>query len=146
MKNAATIALLLTLGSGSVVAAVVGSDLRSSTKTVRAKFEAFNRHDVAAIQASYAPNAVLHSPDYPDLHGNSAIAQTYRQLFDALPDAADAVRDLGYFKDKIYAQFVLTGHVKGAPDKSVTVRIASVYTIKDNLIVEDSTYYDRKTP
>ncbi len=146
MKNAAAIALVMILSAGSFAGETVASDFSRSTKAVRLKFEAFNRHDVAAIEAIYAPNAVLHSPDYPELRGNSAIAGTYRQLFDAIPDAADTVQELGYFENKVYAQFVLSGHVKSAPDKLVTVRIMSVYTIRDGRIVDDSTYYDRKTP
>src|SRR5215469_1302119 len=49
--------------------------------TVRQKFEAFNRHDTTAIERLYAPDAVLHSPDYPSLSGNKPIADTYRNLF-----------------------------------------------------------------
>jgi ketosteroid isomerase-like protein len=146
MKKVIIIALALIASNGSVATGVGNTDLSRHTKIVSTKFDAFNRHDAATIQASYAPNAVLHSPDYPDLHGNSAIADTYRSLFDAIPDATDTIQALGYSDNKVYAQFLLSGHVKGAPDKPVSVRIMSVYTIRDNLIVEDATYYDRKAP
>lgn len=115
-------------------------------KTVHMKFDAFNRHDVDAIKATYASDAMLQSPDYPKLQGNSKIAETYRNLFDAIPDAKDSVEALGHFENKVYAQFLLTGHFKGAPDKPISVRIMSVYTMRNNLIVDDSTYYDRKAP
>lgn len=147
MKIAMMIVLILTmLSSGCVAPEGIRSQRGDPAKTVRLKFEAFNRHDAGAIELRYAPNAVLHSPDYPELHGNTAIAQTYRQLFAAIPDAVDTVQALGYFEDKVYAQFVLSGHFNGVMDKPITARIISVYTIKDDLIVDDATYYDRKAP
>ena len=114
--------------------------------TVRKKFDAFNRHDAAAIQEIYAGNATLHSPDYPSLEGNAPIADTYRKLFDAIPDAKDNLELLETSANHVYAQFVLTGHWKGAENAPLNVRIISVYAVKDGHIVEDSTYYDRKAP
>jgi ketosteroid isomerase-like protein len=113
--------------------------------TVRQKFAAFNRHDTDAIQSIYGTNAVLHSPDYPDLRGNVPIAGTYRQLFAAIPDAKDEIRSLDVIGDKVYAQFMLTGHWQGA-SKALQLRIISVYVVKDDHIVDDTTYYDRKAP
>jgi ketosteroid isomerase-like protein len=114
--------------------------------TVQKKFDAFNRHDAAAIREIYASHATLHSPDYPSLEGNAPIADTYRKLFDAIPDAKDNLELLETSANHVYAQFVLTGHWNGAQDKPLKVRIISVYAIKDGRIVEDSTYYDRKPP
>lgn len=114
--------------------------------TVQKKFAAFNRHDAVAIQEIYAGNAILHSPDYPSLEGNAPIAETYRKLFDAIPDAKDNLELLEASANHVYAQFVLTGHWKGEQDKPLNVRIISVYAVKDGHIVEDSTYYDRKAP
>lgn len=130
----------------SPVASGLGTAGLGPTKTVEQKFSAFNRHDAAAIQSLYASDAILHSPDYPELHGNSKIADTYRWIFDAIPDANDSVVTLESTADHVYVQFVLSGHLKDAGNKPISVRIMSVYTIKDHLIVGDSTYYDRKTP
>lgn len=113
---------------------------------VRQKFVAFDKHDVSAIEKIYAADAVLHSPDYPALSGGAPIADTYRHLFEAIPDAKDNLVSLDHVGDKVYAQFVLTGHFKGADDKTIRVPIMSVYTVRDGHIVVDSTYYDRKTP
>ncbi len=112
--------------------------------TVRLKFAAFNRHDASAIQSIYAADAILHSPDYPDLTGNGPIADTYRSLFNAIPDAQDTIQSLGSSGDKVYVQFALTGHWQGAADKALNVRIMSVYTVRGGRISVDSTYYDRK--
>jgi len=113
---------------------------------VRQKFTAFDQHDAATIQDIYGVDALLHSPDYPGLKGNGPIADTYRRLFAAIPDAKDEVQSLDVIGDKAYVQFVLTGHWGGAPDKTVHVRIMSIYTVKAGHIVDDMTYYDRKPP
>ncbi|WP_347260371.1 nuclear transport factor 2 family protein [Rudaea sp.] len=117
-----------------------------SMDLVRLKFAAFNKHDADAIEKIYARDATLHSPDYPDLAGNKPIADTYRRLFDAVPDAEDKLETLENSSNRVYARFVLTGHLQGAQDKPINVRIISVYTVKDGHIVDDSTYYDRKMP
>jgi ketosteroid isomerase-like protein len=123
-----------------------GASESEPIRTVELKFSAFNRHDAGAIESLYARDAVLHSPDYPELVGNSKIADTYRWIFDAIPDAKDSIVTIESTVNRVYVQFVLSGHMKGAVDKPVNIRIMSVYTIKDHLIASDSTYYDRKSP
>jgi ketosteroid isomerase-like protein len=113
-------------------------------KTVQTKFDAFDRHDVAAIESIYAVDAALQSPDYPQLSGNAKIAQTYQQLFDAIPDAKDTDVVLDRTANRVYAQFFLTGHLKSSEMTAVKIRIISVYTVQGDRIVSDSTYYDRK--
>lgn len=115
-------------------------------KTVEQKFEAFNRHDADAIEDLYAKDAMLHSPDHPELLGNAKIAETYRWIFAAIPDAKDTISSIESTGNNVYVQFVLTGHMKNAQSDAINVRIMSVYTVKDDRIVSDSTYYDRKTP
>jgi ketosteroid isomerase-like protein len=147
MKTATMIALVCSVCSLASVPVFAASHRGvDPIKTVRLKFEAFDRHDVAAIENIYAADATLRSPDYPDLKGNSRIADTYRRVFDAIADAKDNVESLDRSGDKVYAQFVLTGHLKSAADKPVSVRILSVYTVKGGHIIGDSTYYDRKMP
>jgi limonene-1,2-epoxide hydrolase len=113
-------------------------------QAVELKFAAFNRRDADAIEHLYASDATLHSPDYPELVGNTKIADTYRWIFDAIPDAKDSIVTIESAANHVYVQFVLSGHLKAAGNKPINVRIMSVYTVKDHLIVSDSTYYDRK--
>lgn len=112
--------------------------------TVRLKFAAFDRHDVATIRSLYAQDAVLHSPDHPRLTDNGPIAETYRSLFVLIPDAKDVVTSLDVSGNKVFSQYVLTGHLQGAAGKPIKVSIMSVYTVRNNHIVLDDTYYDRK--
>ena len=142
MKTAYLVALVCL---ASVTAFAIQRDSDNTVTIVQLKFAAFDRHDVTAIEALYATDAVLHSPDYPNLVGNVPIAATYRRLFEAMPDAKDELQSLGVDANKVYAQFVLTGHLKGNPDAIVRVRIMSIYTVEAGRIVEDATYYDRKT-
>lgn len=147
MKQAATI-FLFCMASG-VVNTAVSAGSGGGVKVmdpVRLKFEAFNKHDADTIEKIYAGGAILHSPDYPSLAGNKPIADTYRRLFDVIPDAKDNLETIESSSNHVYARFVLTGHLQGAQDKPINVRIISVYTVKDGHIVEDSTYYDRKAP
>jgi len=147
MKTAATIFLFsfASVVANPAISAASRADIKS-IDTVRSKFEAFNKHDADAIEKIYASRATLSSPDYPKLAGNKEIADTYRRLFEAIPDAKDNLESIESSSNHIYAQFVLTGHFKGAQDKPVSVRIISVYAVKDGHIVDDSTYYDRKMP
>jgi ketosteroid isomerase-like protein len=104
---------------------------------VRRKFSAFNQHDALAIQRLYATDARLHSPDYPDLAGNQSIAETYRRIFTAIPDARDDVKVLEAGSERMYVQFVLSGHMAGAADRPISVRIISVCRVKEGRILED---------
>jgi ketosteroid isomerase-like protein len=113
-------------------------------QVVRVKFDAFNRHDVAALQHIYADDAVLQSPEYPHLAGNSQIADSYRRLFEAIPDARDEVRDMRGSGDRVFVEFTVIGHFNDAAQTPISGRIASIYTIKGGRIIDDSTYYDRK--
>lgn len=115
-----------------------------SVDVIQRKFAAFNQHDVAAIENIYAGGALLNSPDYRNLVGNKPIAETYRKIFDAIPDAKDEIDLLEAAGNHVYVQFVLTGHWNGAMDKPIDVRIMSVYKVEDGRIVADATYYDRK--
>ena len=123
-----------------------GASAVEPIKTVELKFLAFNRHDAAAIEALYASDAMLRSPDNPELVGNVKIADTYRWIFDAIPDARDSVDSIESIGSRVYVQFIMSGHLKAAGNKPVSVRIMSVYTVKDQRIANDATYYDRKAP
>jgi ketosteroid isomerase-like protein len=147
MKTPMTVAFagLLLVSTNAVMAGAARSGT-DPLDVVRNKFDAFNRHDVAMIEQIYASTATLHSPDYADLEGNAPITDTYRNLFEAIPDAKDTLKVLERSANHVYAQFILSGHWKGEQDKPLTVRIISVYTIKGGHIVDDSTYYDRRMP
>lgn len=139
------IVLLASVAVAGAASAASASDAKA-LDPVRQKFAAFNRHDAAAIERLYASDATLHSPDYPNLQGNGPIADTYRKIFAAIPDAQDQIETLEASPQHVYVQFVLTGHYGGAQDKPVRVRLIAVYTMQNGRIRDDATYYDRKMP
>src|SRR5579871_4428703 len=127
MKTQTAVRVVVSIAALFVAAASVAADGGSKgLDIVRQKFAAFNRHDADAIQHLYATDATLHSPDYPNLSGNAPIADTYRKLFAAIPDAQDDVETLEAAPNHVYAQFVLSGHFGGAQDKPVRVRLIAV--------------------
>jgi ketosteroid isomerase-like protein len=146
MITAASILFLALTSGGATEVPTSAHAVMKPVDTVRSKFEAFNKHDSDAIERIYASDATLHSPDYPGLTGNKPIADTYRKLFDMIPDAKDNVERLESSSSRVYAQFVLTGHLKGTQATPISVRIISVYTVENGHIVGDETYYDRKAP
>src|SRR6184192_1466472 len=88
MKATETILFfLLASGMTAATTSAASSADAKSNDPVQRKFAAFNKHDVDAIEQIYASDATLRSPDYPSLTGNSRIADTYRKIFDAVPDA-----------------------------------------------------------
>ena len=145
MKIASLLTVCLCWGLGGASSYAASQvDIQSMKNTVRNKFAAFNQHDVAAIEEIYSRSATLNSPDYHDLVGNKPIAETYRKIFDSIPDAKDTIQQLESAGQHVYVQFVLSGHWNGLQDKPISVRIMAVYTVKDGRIVADATYYDRK--
>ena len=146
VKITSTLAVCLCWGlAGGSSYATPQADIRP-IEAVRNKFAAFNRHDVGAIEEIYSRTATLNSPDYRNLVGNKPIAETYRKIFDSIPDAKDNIELLDSSGKHVYAQFVLSGHWNGMQDKPISVRIMAAYTVKNGRIVDDATYYDRKVP
>src|SRR5579859_1899072 len=117
MKFSTAVCLCLCACAGAIAATPLAAAAPAMPiDIVRQKFEAFNRHDTEAIERAYADDATLHSPDYPSLSGNAPIADTYRKLFAAIPDAKDEIETLEASPKHVYVQFVLTGHFGGAQD------------------------------
>ena len=144
MKIASLLIVSLYCGlAGGNSCAAPRADIRP-LEVVRNKFAAFNKHDVGAIEEIYAEVATLNSPEYSNLVGNKAIAETYRKIFDSIPDAQDGIELLESVGKHVYARFILSGHWNGMQDKPISVRIMAAYTVKDGRIVDDATYYDRK--
>lgn len=57
--------------------------------------EAVNRHDAAAAAQLYAPNAVVHDPQYDEpLEGRDAVEKDFRDFFAAFPDLTFTTGDV----------------------------------------------------
>jgi len=112
----------------------------SPLAVVRAKFAAFQRRDIDAIAAYYAPDAKVTASDFcHPREGRAEVARTYKGIFAAVPDAVDDVQDYIVQKDRVAVRFIFRGHIGG---HAVAVPIADFFTVRDGLIVRDDGVFD----
>lgn len=109
---------------------------------VRAFFEAFNRHDLDAVVAFYAPDAVLESSDFAaPRHGREGARRTYAELFDALPSVRDEVKSIVVDGESVAVEFESRWDARGdAP--AGRLQIATFFQLRAGLIARDVTYFD----
>ncbi|HEV2678190.1 MAG TPA: nuclear transport factor 2 family protein [Aliidongia sp.] len=114
----------------------------AAERIAKARFETFNRHDLEAVVALYAPDAVLTSPGFcQDRIGLAGARQAYAALFQTVPDIQDQVTAVVIDREHIAIQFVARSTRPGA---AFEVRIANFLTLDHGLIKRDDAYYDAK--
>jgi len=104
--------------------------------------EAFNKHNVAAIDELYAPDVVTHdNPLMPE--GNRAGAKRlFAGLFAAVPDMSVTVEDLIAEGDKVVARYTTRGTQRGefmgipATGKSFTSTAIDILRVEGGKIAE----------
>ena len=106
---------------------------------VRAKFEAVNRHDLAAIVAAYAPDAHLMASDFcAPRNGRDAVERTYRALL--------AIEDLNVSVDQAIAdgnRVLMRIRVRGAfRGQRFEIPIANYFEVRAGLIAYDLGVFD----
>ena len=116
----------------------------SARAVVEKRIAAVMRHDLEAIVALYAPDAVETSPGFcVDRHGPEGARKTYGDLFQAYPNITDDV--VGYVVEgnQVAVQFV--ARVR-KPDGSFAfeIPIANFLTVEHGRIMRDVTYFDTK--
>lgn len=120
----------------------------TNAEFVDRRVEAFNRHDVDALGALYAEDAVLHSPTAGKLVGRSAIEQVYRVWMAAFPDGRIDNEDLVIADDRVASVFTFSGTDLGGflglppTGKLVRVRCAFTFIFRDDLIAEEDRILD----
>jgi ketosteroid isomerase-like protein len=140
-QSVAAIALAI-----SAVATVFGGQIaeESARTVVEKRFAAVNRHDLDAIVALYAPDAVDVSPDFcADRSGPEGARRTYRELFQAYPNVtADPTVSIveGH---RVAVQFFARARDAGGT-MTLDVRLAPVLTVEHGRITRDDTYFDPK--
>lgn len=118
---------------------------RQNIEQVYALFEAFNQHDSDTLASLYSEDARLVSPEacQPTV-GRLAIAASYRELFQQIPDLQDDLTQLIADGDRVAVGFDARGTIN---DQRFELPIAAFLTLRDGLIVEDIAYFDAdKTP
>ncbi len=106
----------------------------------QAVFDAFNRHDAAALAALHAEDARLTSSDFcgPRV-GRAEIMRTYRALFGRFPDIHDEVRDTVVDGDRVAVRFVAESGQDGV---RLALPIATFLIVRDGLIQADDSIFD----
>jgi hypothetical protein len=102
-------------------------------------FESFNRHDVAALQALYAPDARLTSSDFCKPRTGVDVARTYGALFRAFPDIRDDVDAIIIEGDRAAVRFVSSIRTPGGGSP---LRLTTFFRFSGGRIAEDDTIFD----
>ena len=102
-------------------------------------FDAFNRHDVAALQTLYAPNARLTSSDFCKSRSGVEIARTYGGLFRAFPDIRDDLDSIIIEGDRAAVRFVSSIR---APGGGFPLKLTTFFRFSGGRIIEDDTIFD----
>lgn len=126
----------------------------STNDTIRAQFEAFNRHDATAFAACYAAEAVVTDPQTPEpFTGTRAIARDVGEWFGSFPDVEACLTRTVVSGTDYAAEWSMSGTHKGplvtpeghvpATDKPIRVSIVTIgRTGPDGRIVEERRAYD----
>ncbi len=113
-------------------------------ETVEAVFEAFNRHDAAAMATLYAPDAVLHSSEFCEpQRGRETIERIHRELFAAVPDIQDEVTDIFVGGEKVAVRFVSRSEL---PARAFEMTFGDFFIVRDGLVVSDDTIFNFGQP
>lgn len=134
----------LALASTSCAQPSPAGQAAQTRQTIEAVFEAFNRHDAAAMVAFYAPDAVLTTSERcGPLQGRAAIEQHHVDLFAAIPDLQDEVTDYFVDGDRIAVRFVARSRL---PSREFEMVIADFFVVRDGLVVADDTIFNAERP
>lgn len=102
-------------------------------------FDSFNRHDVAALQAMYAPNARLTSSDFCKPRSGVDVTRTYAAMFRAFPDIRDDVDTIIIQGDRAAVRFVSSSR---APGGGIRLNLMTIFRFSDGQVIEDDTIFD----
>jgi ketosteroid isomerase-like protein len=111
---------------------------------VKKRFEATAHHDIEAIAALYAPDAIETSPAFcAARQGPVGARRTYGDLFRDAPGIEDEVTNFVVNGNHVAVQFI--ARVR-KPDGSIAFEapLANFLTVEHGRIVRDDTYFDTK--
>jgi ketosteroid isomerase-like protein len=102
-------------------------------------FDSFNRQDIAALQALYAPNARLTSSDFCKPRTGADVTRTYGALFRASPDIRDDVDTIIIQGDRAAVRFVSSSRTLG---RDFRLELMTFFRFSGGRIIEDDTIFD----
>src|ERR1700733_3506649 len=102
-------------------------------------FDSFNRHDVAALQAMYAPNARLTSSDFCKPRTGADVTRTYGAMLRPFPDIRDDVDTIIIDGDRAAVRFVSSSRALG---EGFRLKLMTIFRFSGGRIIEDDTIFD----
>lgn len=110
----------------------------SKAALVKAMFDAFNAHDVDALKAFYAEDAVVIAPESCEpTVGRDAIGASYAEMFAQIPDVHDALEVVVTEGDVTAVIFTASSELA-----AFELPIAAFLTIEDGLVTEDRVFFN----
>lgn len=124
-----------------------GQDAR---RLVQLHQDALNRHDVSALAALYAEDAVLDSPMFNEVRGRAAIAESFSRLFTLFPDYTITLTEVLFLSDgdRVAEFSTVTGTQSveffGLPptNQPIEYQTARLFTVRNEQIVHERRVYD----
>jgi ketosteroid isomerase-like protein len=115
-----------------------------SVDTLQAILDAFNRHDLDAIMAFFADDAVFESPRGPGPHGGrfegkAAVREGLAARFIGIPDVRYGDDDHFVAGDRGASEWTLTGTTTDGT--RLEVRGCDLWTFRDGLVVRKDSYW-----
>ena len=116
----------------------------SARTIVEKRIAAVARHDLEAIVALYAPDAVETSPGFcANRIGTEGARRTYGELFQEYPNISDDV--VAYVVDGRHVAVQFVARVRKADGSlAFEVPIANFLTVEHGRITRDDTYFDTR--
>ena len=132
-------------GACCVLSAAPCTAREPSPKTVvENRFAAVRRHDVEAIVALYANDALETSPAFcTERSGPDGARRTYSELFQAFPTITDDVTSIVVEGERVAVQFVARSK-KVDGSYAFEVPLANFLVVRHGRIVRDDTYFDTR--
>ena len=110
----------------------------SNRELVRAMFDAFNRHDAAAVASIYAKATVVYSPDAcAPTRGRAAVEASYAKLFNEMPDVQNQIDTIISEDNQVAVRFTATSKELDNP-----LPIAAFLKFLNSEVIEERVFYD----
>jgi ketosteroid isomerase-like protein len=112
-------------------------------------FDAFNRHDIDAVMAYFADDAVFDAVGGPEVYGTrilgrAAIKAAFENVFATMPDAHWAHRDHLVQGDRAISEWTFSGT---NPDGTrIEAEGADLFHLKDGRIVHKQAFRKQRPP
>jgi ketosteroid isomerase-like protein len=121
------------------------SDSRQATvETLQNVLDAFNRHDLDAIMAHFADDAVFESPRGPDpwgtrYVGKAAVREGLAARFTGIPDVHYGEDRHFVAGDRGVSEWLLTG--TSTTGERIAVRGCDLWEFQDGLVIRKDSYW-----